>query len=108
MCDPATRQVRQVDPIISPDQPDGFHQMDADSDTAFFFVTPVSYTLTAAINACRLNGARLGGCIGFAVEPGTESDGDRVTLLYNAGDRTRPFRGDLADNPKVYDITECP
>lgn len=107
MCDPATREVRQVNPIIAPDQPGSFHQMAADEDTAFFLVDPPSYTLTAAINACRLNRDRLGGCIGFAIESGVSSQGDRVTLLYNGGDRTRPFRGDLADNPRVYDITEC-
>lgn len=106
MCDPATREVRQINPIIAPDG--GFHQMDTYKDTRLFYVTPLNYTLTAAINACRLQRARRGGCIGFAVEPATDTRGNKVTLLYNAGPQTKRYRSDLLDEtPQVYSIEAC-
>ena len=105
MCDPATREVRKVNPLIAPNNPSGFHQMAADSDERYFYVTPESYTLTAAINACRLTRDLLGGCIGFALD--AEYYGS-VTLLYKEGRGTRNYRSDLlAKKPEVYSIEAC-
>ena len=108
MCDPATREVRKVNPLITPNNPSGFHQMAANSDERYFYVTPQSYTLTAAINACRLTQDLLGGCIGFAIEAGEPEYGDVVTLLYNRSRGTRNYRSDLLDEkPEVYSIEAC-
>ena len=108
VCDPATREVRQVNPLRRPDG--NFHWMEAESDLRDFSITdtPASYVLTAAINACRLQQRRLGGCIGFAIEGPSDSGGHLVTLLYDFIDgRTVAYRGDLADDPKVYSIQAC-
>eukprot|EP00892_Ulva_mutabilis_P006587 jgi/Ulvmu1/42/UM001_0045.1 len=113
VCDPATREVRRVNPLRRDDG--NFHWMAADEDIREFFIdtdenTPPSYALTAAINACRLheNVYGLGPCIGFAMEE-TGRFGVRVTLLYDIIDFSTHthYRGDLAEDPAVYDIQAC-
>lgn len=107
VCDP--REVRKVDAVKRDDGTP--HQMAADSDVRDFSVidTPASYVLTAAINACRLQQLSLGGCIGFAIEGPNERGSYLVTLHYNFVDTfsTIAYRGDLADNPQVYNIEAC-
>ena len=109
VCDPATAEVRLVNPLRRDDG--GVHWMAENSDARDFYTTdtPASYVLTAAINACRLQQHRLGGCVGFAIEGPSERDGYLVTLLYNFVDSstTVAYRGDLADNPMVYSIEAC-
>eukprot|EP00892_Ulva_mutabilis_P004111 jgi/Ulvmu1/2071/UM123_0003.1 len=110
LCDPATREVRRVNPLRRDDG--NFHWMAAEGDFRGLFVTdtPASYTLTAAINACRLQQDRLGGCIGFAIEDAPADSGSRVTLLYDFIDFNThtAYRGDLlAEDPAVYDIQAC-
>jgi len=109
VCDPATREVRQVNPLRRDDGE--FHWMAQEEDLRFFLVedTPASYVLTAAINACRLQQLSLGGCIGFAIEGPNERGSYLVTLHYNFVDTfsTIAYRGDLADNPQVYNIEAC-
>ena len=107
VCDPATREVRQVNPLTRDDgEP---HMMAASEDEREFFVTdtPASYVLTAAINACRLQDA-LGGCIGFAIEGPSERGSYVVTPLLDARSEradTVPFtRGADA---QVFSIEGC-
>eukprot|EP00892_Ulva_mutabilis_P006031 jgi/Ulvmu1/37/UM001_0039.1 len=69
--------------------------------------TPPSYTLSAAINACRLQQHRYGGCIGFATEP--SSWGLDVTLLYNRNSdgETIAYHADMDNDVHVYNIEGC-
>lgn len=99
VCDPATREVRRLNPAAAPGG--GPHQMDAYTDSRTFGAGG-AHALTSAINACRLQQVNLGGCIGFAIE------GTTVTLLYRPGPGTTDFVADPdADEPLVYSIEAC-
>lgn len=99
MCDPAKDEVRLISPTTA--EGGGPHQMDSNTDFRTFFASPLEYALTAAINACRLQQSRRGGCIGFALEDGT------ITMLYNPSDGTVDFVPDPDTTAQVYSITGC-
>eukprot|EP00892_Ulva_mutabilis_P010362 jgi/Ulvmu1/7699/UM039_0003.1 len=109
LCDPASREVRRINPLRRLDGDP--HWMAAEEDWRHFSITdtPPSAVLTAAINACRLQQHRLGGCIGFALEGTPGATGASVTLLYDFIDSGThvPYRGDLAEDPRVYSIEAC-
>eukprot|EP00892_Ulva_mutabilis_P005698 jgi/Ulvmu1/34/UM001_0036.1 len=112
LCDPATREVRRVNPFRRDDGDP--HWMARESDIRDFYITdtPASHVLTAAINACRLqqHSSYVGGCIGFAIEDSPWGEGEhKVTLLYDfvSSNQHRAYRGDLADDPRVYNIEAC-
>ena len=98
VCDPATREVRQVNahtPAYWEDK----------TKRAKSFSTTAERALAAGINVCKLASRRRGGCIGFAIDKLEEESDVRITLLYKRSKSTRRYSP--SPDAKVYSLLEC-
>lgn len=99
MCDPATKEVRQVN------AQDPTYYMAENTDIQSYFMKKdlKEAVLDLAINMCKLQRRYVGGCTGFAIDEGKEWF--EITLLYKKSKETVKYSP--AKTSKVYSIAAC-